>query len=134
MKIKVLIIPDTNGKSNLNNRVYTKECLKNITDKVNELSKEDRCLVFKYYKEINDLSDVVGKLNRAELNENGVVAEFETLNTTAYESVKQLIMNDEVVFRPRGMGEANLKTKEIENYELQSINMILKEDDAFEQI
>jgi len=108
---------------NKNGRIYSSEVLKDFLD--NE-----------YYGEIGfpqntivDLGRISHKIHDLRIEEDILVGEVEILSTPNGEILKSML--SEVVFRPRGMGNINEQSKQVENFQLLSFDAIPKDQDAF---
>jgi hypothetical protein len=110
---------------NKNGRIYTPESLEKFLGKGKE-----------YYGEIGfpqnamvDLGRVSHKIHDLRIEEDILVGEVEILSTPNGEILKSML--SEVVFRPRGMGNVNEQSKQVENFQLLSFDAIPKDQDAF---
>ena len=108
---------------NKNGRIYSSEVLKDFLD--NE-----------YYGGIGfpqntivDLGRVSHKIYDLRIEEDILVGEVEILSTPNGEILKSML--SEIVFRPRGIGNINGQSKQVENFQLLSFDAIPKDQDAF---
>ena len=136
LTVPILIASST---PNLNNRVYSKEILQQITDYINENDRRNYGMIG--YKDPYDPLDDVKTINLKEVSHlvrnpvitnNILSVEIEILETESGRLLKGMI--DRCVFRPSGIGNVDKDTGEITNYSFISINAVSKENDSFKNL
>jgi hypothetical protein len=110
---------------NKNGRIYTPESLEKFLEKGKE-----------YYGEIGypqstivDLGKVSHRVHDLRIEDDILVGEVEILSTPNGKTLKSIL--SEVVFRPRGMGNVNEQSKQVEDFQLLSFDAIPKDQDVF---
>jgi hypothetical protein len=108
---------------NKNGRIYTPESLEKFLEKG-------------YYGEIGhpqnpivDLGKVSHEVYDLRIEDDILVGEVKILPNPNGEILKLIL--SEVVFRPRGMGNVNEQSKQVENFQLLSFDAIPRDQDTF---
>ncbi|MDD5649159.1 MAG: hypothetical protein PHF86_01895 [Candidatus Nanoarchaeia archaeon] len=127
-------------RENGNRRIYKKEIAQSIIDQFNK--KKESCDVYGSFGYPEDFDIPLGQVSHIveeihfNSEKNSLEGTIRILDTPKGNIVKDLLKENQLQsmsIRPRGIGNVNPSTKEIENFEIVSFDLIPSETDAFKQ-